>query len=43
MPEYLEPYQDYKYLYLNDVKRFLEGQMLYKDFHSAYPPLWKSL
>jgi len=40
MPEYLEPYQDYKYLYLNDVKRFLEGQMLYKDFHSAYPPLW---
>ena len=40
MPEYLEPYQDYKHLYLNDVKRFLEGQMLYKDFHSAYPPLW---
>jgi hypothetical protein len=40
MPEYLEPYQDYKYLYLSDVKRFLEGQMLYKDFHSAYPPLW---
>jgi hypothetical protein len=40
MPEYLEPYQDYKHLYLNDVKRFLEGQMLYKDFHNAYPPLW---
>ncbi len=40
LPEYLEPYQDYKHLYLNDVKRFLEGQMLYKDFHSAYPPLW---
>ena len=40
MPEYLEPYQDYKYLYLKDVQRFLEGHMLYKDFHSAYPPLW---
>ena len=40
LPEYLEPYQDYKYLYLSDVKRFLEGQMLYKDFHNAYPPLW---
>lgn len=40
MPDYLEPYQDYKYLYLNDVKRFLEGQILYKDFHSAYPPIW---
>ncbi|MEM3073517.1 MAG: hypothetical protein QXK20_02115 [Nitrososphaerales archaeon] len=40
MPEYLETYQDYKHLYLNDVKRFLDGEMLYKDFHNAYPPLW---
>lgn len=40
MPEYLEPYQDYKHLYLKDVERFLGGQILYRDFHSAYPPLW---
>ncbi len=40
MLESLEPYQDYKYLYLKDVERFLEGQMLYRDFHNAYPPLW---
>jgi hypothetical protein len=36
----LEPYVDYKQLYLPEVTKFLEGQQLYKDFFHAYPPLW---
>lgn len=35
----LEPYQDYKYLYINDVNRFLSGSIPYRDFFYAYPPL----
>ena len=36
----LEPYQDFKNLYLPDVDRFLEGEIPYKDFWHAYPPLF---
>lgn len=36
----LEPYQDFKLLYMNDVNRFLNGSQPYQDFFHAYPPLF---
>jgi hypothetical protein len=36
----LEPYEDYKFLYTKEVNNFLQGQLLYKDFYHAYPPLF---
>lgn len=36
----LEPYEDYKYLYLNEARQLLAGKALYREFYHAYPPLF---
>ncbi|MEM4297913.1 MAG: glycosyltransferase family 39 protein, partial [Nitrososphaerota archaeon] len=36
----LEPYQDFKLLYMKEVENFLNGKLPYKDFFHAYPPLF---
>ena len=36
----LEPYEDFKFLYLKEANNFLAGELPYKDFFHAYPPLF---
>ena len=40
MYPHLEPYEDYDRLYLPEVKKFLDGEKIYREFFHAYPPLW---